>query len=97
MAVLPGNQLTSDMTHTALSWTKGLSSTGSLLSLRSLLSQENEICTLKGSLRCFKFLEQLDLSNNQLRNMAKVVKTLSFFKILTHLNLKVRCVSHIAR
>lgn len=51
--------------------------------------QDNQVCTLKGSLLCFTFLEQLDLSNNQLRDLAKLTPVLQKFQFLTHLNLKV--------
>jgi Leucine-rich repeat (LRR) protein len=37
------------------------------------LSQDNQICTLRGSLLEFKFLETLDLANNQLRDLSKQV------------------------
>jgi Leucine-rich repeat (LRR) protein len=58
--------------------------------IKVLNAQDNKICTLKGSLLKFTFLEQLDLSNNQLRDLAKLLPTLSQFQFLTHLNLKVR-------
>lgn len=45
---------------------------------------------MKGSLPCFKFLETLDLSNNQLRNLPKLAASLTKFHFLTYLNLKVR-------
>ncbi len=54
-----------------------------------LLVQDNQICTLKGSLLAFKFLEVLDLSNNQLRDLDKIVATLCKFKYLQNLNLTV--------
>ena len=57
--------------------------------LRLLLLQNNRICSLKGSLIRFKFLETLDVSNNQLRNLPKLASTLSRFHFLTFLNLKV--------
>ena len=51
--------------------------------------QNNSICSLKGSLLHFKFLETLDLSNNQLRNLPKLAASLAKFHFLTFLNLKV--------
>mmetsp|Transcript_18694 Transcript_18694/g.40191 ORF Transcript_18694/g.40191 Transcript_18694/m.40191 type:complete len:364 (+) Transcript_18694:241-1332(+) len=56
--------------------------------IKVLCVQDNQICTLKGSLPCFKFLEQLDLSNNHLRDLDKMLDTLDRFQFLTHLNLK---------
>jgi len=52
--------------------------------------QDNQICTLKGSLLTFKFLEVLDLSNNLLRNLDKLMVTLSKLKYLKSLNLMLR-------
>lgn len=51
--------------------------------------QNNRICSLKGSLAHFKFLETLDLSNNQLRNLPKLAASLAKFHFLSFLNLKV--------
>ena len=51
--------------------------------------QDNQLCTLKGSLLCFKFLQHLDLSNNQLRNLEKIIKVLSKLRFLKQLNLQV--------
>ena len=51
--------------------------------------QDNQVCTLKGSLQGFKFLHLLDLSNNNLRDLDKQLKVLQKFHFLTHLNLKV--------
>ncbi|MEW5305261.1 MAG: hypothetical protein WDW36_007816 [Sanguina aurantia] len=56
--------------------------------IRTLYLQANQICTLKGSLLILKFLQQLDLSDNALRNLEKQLKVLEKFKFLTHLNLK---------
>ena len=56
--------------------------------IKVLHAQDNQICTLKGSLACFRNLEQLDLSNNQLRDLAKLLPELAKFQFLTHLNLK---------
>ena len=53
--------------------------------------QDNQICTLKGSLLTLKYLEVLDLSNNTLRDLDKVVATLSKLHYLRNLNLTVRC------
>ncbi|KAF5833652.1 hypothetical protein DUNSADRAFT_9995 [Dunaliella salina] len=55
--------------------------------IKALYVQDNQICTLKGSLLTFKFLEVLDLSNNLLRNLDKIIATLSKFKYLKNLNL----------
>ena len=51
--------------------------------------QNNKICSLKGSLAHFKFLDTLDLSNNQLRNLPKLAAYLAKFLFLSFLNLKV--------
>ena len=51
--------------------------------------QNNKICSLKGSLSHFKFLDTLDLSNNQLRNLPKLAAYLAKFVFLSFLNLKV--------
>ena len=56
--------------------------------MKVLHAQDNQICTLKGSLECFRNLEQLDLSNNELRDLAKLLPGLQRFQFLTHLNLK---------
>eukprot|EP00955_Chlamydomonas_euryale_P109588 365942-Chlamydomonas_euryale.AAC.49 len=56
--------------------------------IKVLNAQDNQICTLKGSLSCFSNLEQLDLSGNQLRDLAKLLPVLQRFQFLTHLNLK---------
>eukprot|EP00798_Chlamydomonas_sp_ICE-L_P027714 gene27714-7358_t len=56
--------------------------------IRTLHVQDNQICTLKGSLSSFKFLETLDIANNQLRDLEKLLKSLEKFKFLKHLNLK---------
>uniref|UniRef100_A0A7S3QKS1 U2A'/phosphoprotein 32 family A C-terminal domain-containing protein n=1 Tax=Dunaliella tertiolecta TaxID=3047 RepID=A0A7S3QKS1_DUNTE len=55
--------------------------------IKALYVQDNQICTLKGCLLTFKFLEVLDLSNNLLRNLDKIIATLSKFKYLKNLNL----------
>ncbi|KAG2435601.1 hypothetical protein HYH02_011893 [Chlamydomonas schloesseri] len=55
--------------------------------LKALYAQDNQICTLKGSLENFKFLETLDLSNNQLRDLDKQIKVLEKFKFIKELNL----------
>ena len=51
--------------------------------------QNNKICSLKGSLSQLKFLDTLDLSNNQLRNLPKLAAYLATFLFLSFLNLKV--------
>eukprot|EP00877_Chromochloris_zofingiensis_P013649 jgi/Chrzof1/8538/Cz03g14240.t1 len=56
--------------------------------MKELYAHNNKICTLKGSLKHFKFLQQLDLSNNQLRDLEKLTRTLEKLRFLTHLNLK---------
>ncbi|KXZ45792.1 hypothetical protein GPECTOR_50g586 [Gonium pectorale] len=56
--------------------------------LKALYAQDNQICTLKGSLQCFKFLETLDLSNNLLRDLDKQLGVLERFKFIKELNLK---------
>lgn len=53
-----------------------------------MAAQDNQICTLKGSMPLFTFLEHLDLSNNVLRNLAKQLEMLEKFAFLKHLNLK---------
>ena len=53
------------------------------------LLQNNRICSLKGSLSHFKFLDTLDLSNNQLRNLPKLAAHLAKLLFLSFLNLKV--------
>ena len=55
------------------------------LTLLQLSLQDNQICTLKGSLRTFTFLEQLDVSNNQVRRQA----WLTMRQVLTHRTLAV--------
>ena len=56
--------------------------------MKVLSAQDNQICTLKGSLTSFRNLEQLDLSNNELRDLSKLLPVLERFQFLTHLNLK---------
>lgn len=55
--------------------------------IRVLIAQSNRICTLKGSLQHMKFLQELDLSNNELRNLQKIKKSLERFAHLETLNL----------
>ena len=57
--------------------------------LTTAVLQNNSISSLKGSLQKFHFLETLDVSNNQLRNLAKLAAALSKFRFLSFLNLKV--------
>jgi len=56
--------------------------------IKALYAQDNQICTLHGSLPAFTFLETLDLSNNQLRDLDKQLKVLEKFQFLRTLNLK---------
>lgn len=56
--------------------------------IRRLYAMDNKISTLKGSLRKFVFLELLDLTNNNLRNLAKLLSTLTHFKFLRYLELR---------
>jgi len=56
--------------------------------IKSLYAHNNQICTLRGSLSHFRFLRLLDLSNNSLRGLDKVVKTLASFQHLEVLNLR---------
>jgi hypothetical protein len=51
--------------------------------------QNNAICTLKGSLLRLKFLTDLDLSNNQLRDLRKLLQGLARLRFLQQLNLQV--------
>ena len=77
------------------------------LKLKASALQDNQLCTLKGSLARFKFLETLDLSGNKLCNLAKLLETLGKFQFLQMLNLVVRlptahaphysCVHHSSR
>lgn len=55
-----------------------------------LALQNNEICTLKGSLEKFAFLETLELGENQLRDLTKVIRHLSKLRFLKTLDLQVR-------
>lgn len=56
--------------------------------IKSLYVQDNRICTLKGSLLHFKFLQLLDVSNNVLSNLDKVLAKLQKLQFLETLNLK---------
>ncbi|DBA93983.1 TPA: hypothetical protein ACH3X1_001639 [Trebouxia sp. C0004] len=56
--------------------------------MQVLHAENNKICSLKGSLAHFKFLDTLDLSNNQLRNLPKLAAHLAKFLFLSFLNLK---------
>mmetsp|Transcript_13357 Transcript_13357/g.46215 ORF Transcript_13357/g.46215 Transcript_13357/m.46215 type:complete len:342 (+) Transcript_13357:94-1119(+) len=56
--------------------------------IRRLYAMDNRISTLKGSLLKFTFLEVLDLTNNNLRNLHKLLQTLGRFNFLTQLELK---------
>jgi Leucine-rich repeat (LRR) protein len=51
--------------------------------------QNNAICTLKGSLMQLKFLTDLDLSHNQLRDLRKLLQGLARLRFLQQLNLQV--------
>lgn len=54
------------------------------------MAHYNEICSLKGSLNCMHFLETLDLSHNNLRDLEKLLTYLEKFNFLRTLNLKAR-------
>lgn len=54
--------------------------------IRVLIAQGNQICTLKG-LGHMKYLQELDLSNNRLRNLQKIKTSLERFEFLETLNL----------
>ncbi|DBA75658.1 TPA: hypothetical protein ACH3X2_009025 [Trebouxia sp. C0005] len=56
--------------------------------MQVLHAEHNKICSLKGSLSHFKFLNTLDLSHNQLRNLPKLAAYLAKFLFLSFLNLK---------
>lgn len=56
---------------------------------QTFYGQYNEICSLKGSLNCMRFLETLDLSHNKLRDLEKLLTYLEKFAFLETLNLKV--------
>lgn len=55
--------------------------------IRVLIAHGNQLCTLKGSLVHMKHLQELDLSNNQLRNLQKIKSSLECFEFLENLNL----------
>jgi len=50
--------------------------------------QDNQLCTLKGSLTNLRFLTHLDLSNNVLRDLPKLLARLERLRFLRHLNLQ---------
>jgi len=56
--------------------------------IKVLYAQYNEICSLKGSLGVMKFLETLDLSHNNLRDLEKLLTYLEKYNFLKYLNLK---------
>lgn len=56
--------------------------------LKELYVHDNQLCTLKGSLHHLKFLEHLDLGNNSLGDLAKVLRQLERLRFLRHLNLQ---------
>ena len=56
--------------------------------LKRVYAHDNLICTLKGSLLNWKFLEILDLGNNRLKDLSKQVAVLSKLLYLRNLNLK---------
>lgn len=58
--------------------------------IRRLYAQGNQIDSLKGSLAHFKFLQVLDLENNHLHDLDRVLAVLSHFNFLNNLTLKVR-------
>ena len=51
--------------------------------------QDNCITTLRGSLRRFKFLEVLDVSNNSIRSLGDALQELAHLQFLRYVNLKV--------
>lgn len=51
--------------------------------------QDNQICTLKGSLARLKHLTHLDLANNALRDLPKLLGRLEKLRALRELNLQV--------
>jgi hypothetical protein len=53
------------------------------------IHQDNDICTLKGSLATLKFITHLDLSNNNLRDLPKLLRCLGRLQNLQHLSLQV--------
>ncbi|GMH45126.1 hypothetical protein BSKO_13083 [Bryopsis sp. KO-2023] len=67
---------------------KFITNLGKNFRIKVLYAQDNAICSLKGSLRYFKFLEVLDLSRNELRDLDKMICHLKSFSFLTHLNLQ---------
>mmetsp|Transcript_21219 Transcript_21219/g.55393 ORF Transcript_21219/g.55393 Transcript_21219/m.55393 type:complete len:351 (-) Transcript_21219:80-1132(-) len=56
--------------------------------IKVLYAQYNDICSLKGSLAVMSFLNTLDLSHNNLRDLEKLLTYLEKYKFLKHLNLK---------
>ena len=56
--------------------------------LKRVYAHDNQICTLKGSLLHWKFIELLDLGNNRLKDLEKQVAVLSSLLYLRNLNLK---------
>eukprot|EP00878_Enallax_costatus_P030466 GHUV01033172.1.p1 GENE.GHUV01033172.1~~GHUV01033172.1.p1 ORF type:complete len:325 (+),score=76.76 GHUV01033172.1:262-1236(+) len=56
--------------------------------IKQLYAHNNHICTLKGSLLHFRFLTHLDLSNNQLRDLQKLLKTFQKMHFIQELNLQ---------
>ncbi|KAJ9533417.1 hypothetical protein QJQ45_026499, partial [Haematococcus lacustris] len=67
---------------------KKLNNLDANIRIKTLYAHNNQICTLKGSLACLHFLDTLDLSNNQLRDLDKLVAQLGKLKFLKTLNLK---------
>ncbi|WIA28063.1 hypothetical protein OEZ86_010648 [Tetradesmus obliquus] len=56
--------------------------------IKQLYAHNNAICTLKGSLLRLKFLTDLDLSHNQLRDLRKLLQGLARLRFLQQLNLQ---------
>ena len=55
--------------------------------IKELYAHDNLIGTLQGSLKLLKFLQVLDLSNNKLRNLEKILDQLHALKFIRNLNL----------
>uniref|UniRef100_A0A0G4FER7 U2A'/phosphoprotein 32 family A C-terminal domain-containing protein n=1 Tax=Chromera velia CCMP2878 TaxID=1169474 RepID=A0A0G4FER7_9ALVE len=56
--------------------------------IKEVYAERNEICTLRGSLAEFKFLNTLVLSHNRLRDVDRLLETLSKMRFLKKLDLR---------